>query len=153
MTPLQILATSLAYAIMADDDAATEEKAKMVGLLGKHLADGEISGRGLKDLSATAFSHARRENMAIFLETHSPSLSRGQKLCILINLFDMIMADGHLKLGEAEVLASFRTAFGFSKSEMRPIQKVLQMKNDTAMFFEPNHPANSPQFKLDLSPE
>ncbi len=150
MSPLEILATSIAYAIMSDEEAATEEKAKMVGILGKHLSNGELTGDELKALSSQAFAYAEREDMVDFLETHTQTLTRGQRFCIMINLFDVVMADGSLKMGEAEVLARFRTAFQIKKEEMKPVQNILKIKNDTAVFVNQDHPGNRPDFEIPL---
>jgi len=150
MSPLDALATSMAYVILGDDKIAMEEKAKLFGLLGKHVTRNEVSEASLKSIVSQAFKYAKETNFRDFLETVADKLSKGQRVCIMINLYDMSLSDGGVTIGEAEILNRFRHAFGIQKDNMTAVREVLQVKNETGMFINRNHPYNSPDFIFDI---
>jgi len=150
MSPLDVLATCMAYVIIGDDKIAVEEKAKLLGLLGKHVTREEISDDVLKNIVSQAFKYAKTSDFRDFLEDMATGLTTGQRLCIMINLYDISLADGDVTIGETEILTRFRHAFGFKKESMQAVREVLRLKNETGMFINKRHPFNSSDFVFDI---
>jgi uncharacterized tellurite resistance protein B-like protein len=150
MTPIEILATAVAYVIMGDNRAFVEEKAKMIGLLGKHVSNQQLTNDGLRTISSAAFKFADKVPLNTFIEEVTPKLLPAQRLCILINLYDVTLADGDITMGEKDVINQFRTAFGISNEQMQPIWQIIRVKNETDMFLKTTHPMNDRSFSLEV---
>ena len=150
MTPLQGLATALAYVIRADNVTMTSEKANMVALLHKHVIRGEPTEQGLKDLTAKAFEMVEKVDLGRFVEQAPKGLTEGQKMAILINLYDAMLVDGKVVDGEVQVIRKFEKAFGADRDTMKAVHEVLALKNDTTVFTNFLNPKNEPDYRLDV---
>ncbi len=150
MSPIEILATAMAYVIMGDNKAAVEEKGKLLGLLGKHVSKGDLSEDGLKTISNSAFRFAGKVDVRVFIGDIASKLSPAQRLCILVNLYDITLADGDITMGETEIVNQFRRVFGYSSDQMQAVQQVLRVKNETDMFLKATHPMNDPAYHFDI---
>lgn len=151
MKPMEVLVTSLAFLMGSDGDLAAEEKAKLLGLLNKHVNRGEMTQAELQTVVRDAFNVSRAMQLETFLFGSVAKLSRGQKLAIFANLYDIALADGEMRAGEAETLETFRRALEIGNSDMRAIKELMLLKNDTRMFTEPNHPCNAADFMLKVA--
>ncbi len=148
MNPLEILVTSMAFLMGSDGELAAEEKAKLLGLLNKHVNLGEMTEAELQTLVRDAFNVSRGMALETFMYGEAAKLSRGQRLSIFANLYDIALADGEMRAGEAAMLEKFRGALDIGNSDMRAIKEVMLLKNDTRMFTEPKHPCNDTRFTL-----
>lgn len=147
---LLILARALAYVVDADSKTTLEEKAKMLTVLGKHVARGEITPHQLKGLTDDAFNHAAMVPVERFIDDIVEGLTPAQKASLVINLYDTMLVDGQVATGERTVIDKFVGAFEMSRNTIRALREVLMLKNDTGLFTDPNHPFNEPSFRLDL---
>jgi len=149
-TPLAILAHALAYVIEADNRTTFEEKAKMITVLGKHVARGEMSQKELHQMANDAFERAHQVSVEKFLDNVIDKLTPAQKTSIVINLYDAMLVDGQVVAGERKILEQFIGAFEMDRGTMRAIREVAMLKNDTGLFIDPNHPYNEPSYRLEL---
>lgn len=149
-SPLYILATCIAYLIDADTQTTFEEKAKLITLFGKHVSRSELTNEELHGVMDEAFKFAERIEVDRFIRDVEPKLTPGQKVSIVINLYDAMLVDGQVASGERAILNKFVGAFDISRDTMRSIREVMMLKNDTAVFTDDNHPYNEPLYKLDL---
>jgi uncharacterized tellurite resistance protein B-like protein len=147
---LLVLARALAYVVDADSKTTLEEKAKMLTVMGKHVARGEITPHQLKGLTDDAFNHAAMVPVERFIDDIVEGLTPAQKVSLVINLYDTMLVDGQVATGERTVIDKFVGAFEISRNTIRALREVLMLKNDTGLFTDPNHPFNEPSFRLDL---
>lgn len=136
MTPLQILAMSMAYVVNADDEATVEENAKMTVVLHRHVARGEMGEGEVRDFSRTAYEMARKTDIDRFLDLAEQALTPGQKTAVLINLHDVMTADGDMAEAERSVVRKFEKAFGTDAKTVEALEKVFSVKNDPSLFSE-----------------
>lgn len=146
MKPLEILATALAYVIRADNVTTVSEKADLVALLHKHVVRGEVTEKGLKDLTAKAFTYAEKIDFETFLEKAPAGLTLAQRLAIYINLIDTMLIDGKVVDGEVRIVRKMEMAFGLDHDTAKAMHDVLSLKNDTTVFTNFLHPKNEPDF-------
>ena len=147
---LVMLAQSLAYVIEADNRASVEEKAKMITVLAKHVARGELTQDQMRELTANAFKHAGDISLDMFLGTIVPRATPAQKLSLVVNLYDAMLVDGQVAEGERRIIDKFIAAFDLDRQTIRAVRELMLLKNDTAIFSDPQHPFNEPNFKLEL---
>jgi len=148
MTPLEILATAIAYIIDADNERPTEERAKILSLFGKHLTLGDMNEVELENLSKKAFSYAANNPLDVFLAEHAGRLTRMQQIAAYINIFETMLVDGQIIEAESQVLAQFETGFQIDRDTVLAVREVIYLKNDTGMFLHPEHPRNSDEGRL-----
>jgi uncharacterized tellurite resistance protein B-like protein len=148
MTPLQILASSLAYMAGADKKIEMEEKAHLTAVFGKLVTHGEITDRGLAELVKSAFETANSMPIDAFLAEISMKLSPLQRFAIFINCMDMMLVDGTVVEAENTLLKKMQESFGIQREGMMAVREVLLLKNDTRMFLRPEHPRNAPDARF-----
>ncbi len=149
-SPLFLLAVSMAYLIEADTRTTFEEKAQMAATLGKHVSSGELSQVELQAVVSDAFDYAEGKNVDAFLTELTNSLTPGQKTAIVINLYDVMLVDGSVAVGEKTVMQKFVNSMGLGRETMRVIREIIMIKNDTTIFTDRSHPLNEPEFILDV---
>jgi uncharacterized tellurite resistance protein B-like protein len=147
---LYLLATSIAYLINADTRQTFEEKAQMLAALGKHVSSGELSEAQLHGVVNDAFNHAAEKSVDVFLAELSATLTPGQKVAVIINLYDVMLVDGTVAVGEKKLMQKFVNTFEIGRETMRVIREIIMIKNDTTIFTDISHPQNEPNFSLDL---
>lgn len=147
-SPLSILATALAFMIRADNDVGVEERAGFLTVFQKHVRRHDLSEPQLRKLTDDAFARAARGNAEAFLRDAAAALTHGQKTAIVLNLFDVMQADGRMTQGETHLLESALDAFGVDRESFRAIRAVLTLKNDTTIFTNPLHPGNEAGYAL-----
>lgn len=147
---LVLLARAMAYVINADNRTTFEEKAKIVTVLGKHVARGDISHGQLQAIADDAFLHSERVPVDHFLDEVKGELTPAQKTSMVINLYDTMLVDGQVASGERTVVDKFISAFEMDRQTMRALREVIMLKNDTGLFADSRHPFNEPTFRLQL---
>jgi len=146
LTPLKILAISMAYEIQADKRTSPQEKAKLVTLFGKLVEMGTLQEGELHALINWAFEYARKNRLEPFLKQADSILSYTQKMAVLINLYDVMQVDGYIKMGERGLIQAFKQNFGIDARISRGVREFLMLKNDTSIFIDDGHPLNNETF-------
>ncbi len=149
-SPLYILATCIAYLIDADTRTTFEEKAKLITVFGKHVSRNDLTQNELHGVMNDAFDFVGKVDIDRFIKQIVSDLTHGQKVSIVINLYDAMLVDGQVATGERAILNKFVDAFDLSRNTMRAIREVMMLKNDTAVFTDAGHPYNEPSYGLDL---
>lgn len=119
MTPKLAFATSMLFMVGADGEIGDEEIGQLVAALG---GDAKLLERAIK--------YARKVSLENFLQQAGGMLSQQQKLYILTNLCDSLLADGHAEPQEQALFEKFLQAFKISQEEFRPYFSVIAFKND-----------------------
>lgn len=151
MTPIHALATSVAYVINADKKASVEEKARLLALLHKHVSRGDMGELEMREISTKAFETAKTMDVDRFLDKEIADLSNGQRLGILINLYDIMLADGLTVDGEVRIIQKFERAFDVDSPTRQALREVLLLKNDPAIFTSQINPRNESSYALKLA--
>ena len=61
-------------------------------------------------------------------------LSEPQKQCLMANLYELAMVDGHLRASEVGLLDQFRAVLGMDRERCLELEQVLRTKNDLSVF-------------------
>ena len=127
MTPHLALAASLLYMMTSDGSIGTEEIGQLEAVLG------EFDG-----LQQIALTYVRAVKRSEFLKVAAPLLNEQQKIYILTNVCDSMLADGNVAALEDKLFVSMLKAFGFSENTFQPFYQVIEAKNikpfDTSKF-------------------
>ena len=104
------------------------------------IADGEVSEQesshlqsiigGNEDVLHRALSYVEANSIDEYLETLPKILSNAQKVCILMNICDSIMADGDLADDEKELFSRFLAAVGLTEESFKPYLRAISVKNE-----------------------
>lgn len=81
-----------------------------------------------------ALDYCRRTPMAQFVPQAAAILTPAQKLCMLLNMADTAMGDGHLAEQERQMLVQFQQAFGIPDEVLGPYVQALMVKNNLSVF-------------------
>lgn len=60
----------------------------------------------------------------------TPLLTKDQRLCILLNMADSVLADSKAVPAERRLFAKFQRAFGIPDERLRPLFEAILLKND-----------------------
>jgi uncharacterized tellurite resistance protein B-like protein len=112
------LACCLLYMMAADGNIADEE----IGQL--QVVIGDFDG-----LQAAAMKNVRSVKMNVFLRQASPLLTQDQKIFILCNVADSMMADGKIDIVEDNLFQSMSTAFSVSMPIFKSFYETIRIKN------------------------
>jgi uncharacterized tellurite resistance protein B-like protein len=127
MTPHLALAASLLYMMTSDGSIGTEEIGQLEAVIG------EFEG-----LQQIALTYVRAVKRSEFLKVAAPLLNEQQKIYILTNVCDSMLADGNVAALEDKLFVSMLKAFGFSENTFQPYYQVIEAKNikpfDTSKF-------------------
>jgi len=123
MTPKLAFGAALLYMMSADGQIEEEEVGQLISALG--------GDRGTLD---AALKYARKNTVDAFLPQAAAVLSEAQKLCILTNLADSLLADGHAAAAEQALFNRFLNGFGIAEEQFRPYFEVIVVKNDRSVF-------------------
>jgi len=153
MTPHLAFVTSLIYMMSSDGKIDNEEVGQLLAVLGgEEQADGSIGvGTQNRELLRKAQQIVRSTPIDQFLQQAAPLLSDSQKMCILTNLVDSLLADGIADPAEQQLFGIFLQSFGVSEQRFRPFFEVITLKNDRTVFTDNDHPNNQPNFQVRLS--
>lgn len=118
MTPHFALAASLLYMLTADGSIGAEEIGQLEAVIG------EFEG-----LQNVALKYVRSVKLKPFLDEARATLKREQKLYILTNVCDSMLADGSVARLEDKVFLAMVNAFGFDERSFAPYYQVFETKN------------------------
>ena len=127
MTPHLALACALLYMLTSDGAIGTQEIGQLESVIGQ-----------FEELQKVALSYVRSVKMKAFLDEASAVLSAEQKLYILTNVCDSMLADGEVANVEDKLFMSMLHAFGYNEASFARFYQVLETKNvkpfDTSTF-------------------
>ena len=127
MTPHLALACALLYMMTSDGSIGTQEIGQLESVIGQF--DG---------LQKVALTYVRSVKMKAFLDEASVVLTPEQKLYILTNVCDSMLADGEVASVEDKLFLSMLRAFGYNEASFARFHQVLEVKNvkpfDTSQF-------------------
>jgi uncharacterized tellurite resistance protein B-like protein len=126
LTPAIALAGSMIYIMASDGELADEEMHYLASTL-QSFGDAE-------ELVRSASKYAKNKDLDTFQKEANKILSHDQKMTILANLIDLLLADGRAEEEEQELFFSFVHAFGLSEDDIQPFIDVISIKNDFAIF-------------------
>jgi uncharacterized tellurite resistance protein B-like protein len=119
LTPYLTLACALLYMMAADGKLGDQESSHLQGVLG-----------GDDKVLAYAVRYVQTVPLDKFLIDAPEVLSTKDKWCILVNVCDALLSDGHADEEELALFARLTTAFGISEQTFKPYLKILTLKND-----------------------
>jgi len=128
LSPPLVLTACLLYIMASDGKIQEQESSQLQQVIG-----------GNDGLLAHALAYVKAFPVEKFLEDAPSVLSQQDKLCIMANVYDSMLADGTADKREHEIFNKFREAFDLQKSDVNLIVEVVTLKNNKAIFgdFEP----------------
>lgn len=126
LTPAIALATSMIYMMASDGELADEE---MNYLFIKLQGIGNP-----EELIQNASKYSKKQDLEAFQKEANALLSHDQKLTILANLIDLLLADGSAEEEEQNLFFSFTESFDIGEDEIQPYIDIISVKNDFALF-------------------
>ncbi len=126
LTPAIALATSMIYMMASDGEIADEEL--------NYLAVKLHAIGNAEELIELSHKYSKRQDLKAFQKEANEKLTKDQKLTVLANLIDILLADGEADESEQELFFSFVEAFGITEDEIQPYIDILSVKNDLASF-------------------
>jgi len=123
--PPLVLTACLLYIMAADGKIQEQESSQLQQVIG-----------GNDGLLAHALAYVKAFPVEKFLEDAPSVLSQKDKLCIMANLYDSMLADGNADKKEHEIFNKFREAFDLKKSDISLIVEVVTLKNNKDIFGE-----------------
>ena len=128
LSPPLVQAACLLYIMAADGKIQEQESSQLQQVIG-----------GNDGLLAHALAYVKAFPLEKFLEDAPSVLSQQDKLCIMANVCDSMLADGNADKKELEIFDTFREAFDLQKSDINHIIDTVTFKNNKDIFgeFEP----------------
>jgi uncharacterized tellurite resistance protein B-like protein len=118
LTPKLSLAVGLLHMINADGHVEAEEIGNVLQALGNDKALLDAAGR-----------YARAKDIDSYLAESAKLLNADQKMCILLNLYDSLLADGVAAPEEQILFSRFLSAYGVSEQSIEPYTVGIALKN------------------------
>jgi len=118
LTPKLSLAVGLLHMINADGQVEAEEIGNVLQALGNDKALMDAAGR-----------YARATDVDSYLAESAKLLNSDQKMCILLNLYDSLLADGVAAPEEQALFSRFLSAYGVSEQMVEPYTLGIALKN------------------------
>jgi uncharacterized tellurite resistance protein B-like protein len=118
MTPHLALACALLYMLTSDGSIGAQEVGQLETVLG------EFEG-----LQKAALAYVRSVKMKAFLDEASAVLQPEQKLYILTNVCDSMLADGEVAGIEDKLFMSMLHAFGYNEATFARFYQAIETKN------------------------
>ncbi|WP_353133728.1 hypothetical protein [Limnohabitans sp.] len=118
MTPHLALACALLYMLTSDGAIGAKEVGQLEAVLG------EFEG-----LQKAALTYVRSVKMKAFLDEASVVLQPEQKLFILTNVCDSMLADGEVASIEDKLFMSMLHSFGYNEASFARFHQVIETKN------------------------
>ncbi|PUE60083.1 hypothetical protein B9Z44_11165 [Limnohabitans curvus] len=122
LTPYLALACGLLYMMASDGELEAQESSQLQAVLG-----------GDKAVLSYALRYVQSVPVEQFFATASEMLSVKDKWCILTNVCDALLADGHADRAELALFAQMTKAFGVHESQFESYFKILELKNDKSV--------------------
>lgn len=122
LTPQLSIAIGMIYLSASDGHLSEDERYDIL----KVIPDDAIL--------RTALDYCRRTPMSQFIPQAAGILTPAQKLCMILNMADMSMSDGHLAEEERQLLVQFQHAFAIPDETLGPYIQALMVKNNLSVF-------------------
>jgi uncharacterized tellurite resistance protein B-like protein len=122
LTPYLALACSLLYMMASDGELEAQESSQLQAVLGRDKA-----------VLSYALRYVQSVPVEQFFATASEVLSVKDKWCILTNVCDALLADGHADQAELALFGEMAAAFGVREAQFEPYFKILALKNDKSI--------------------
>jgi uncharacterized tellurite resistance protein B-like protein len=122
LTPYLSLACALLYMASSDGELGVHESSHLQSVLG---GDEEVLRYGVRFVQTVSFDG--------FLIDAPELLSTKDKWCILANVCDALLSDGHAAEAELALFARLRQAFGVTEKQFEPFFKIFALKNDKSL--------------------
>jgi uncharacterized tellurite resistance protein B-like protein len=119
MTPVRALVVSMLYMMSVDGEMAKEE----IGQI-------NVALRGSKNLLPEALKYVKRTKFSDFMSEVSSTLNHQQKLCILVNVVDIMLSDGHVDRLEQDLFRRMLAGFDISDANFKKHYSNLTIKNE-----------------------
>ena len=128
LSPPLVLTACLLYIMAADGKIQEQESSQLQQVIG-----------GNDGLLAHALAYVKAFPVEKFLVDAPSVLSQQDKLCIMANVCDSMLADGNTDKKELEIFNTFREAFDLKRSDVDLIVDTITFKNNKEIFgdFEP----------------
>ena len=125
LSPPLVQAACLLYTMASDGKIQEQESSQLQQVIG-----------GNDGLLAHALAYVKAFPVEKFLEDAPSVLSQRDKLCIMANVCDSMLADGNADKRELEIFETFREAFDLQKSDINHIIDTVTLKNNKNIFGE-----------------
>lgn len=122
LTPPLVLTIALMFIIASDDQVEASESSQIQSVLGHN-----------DELLGFASAYVRHVSLQDFLARAAQGLSRTDKICILSNVCDAMLADGIVREMEQKTFDLLRAALGIKSQDFARYRATLQRKNDTSV--------------------
>jgi uncharacterized tellurite resistance protein B-like protein len=122
LTPFLSLAVALLYMLMADGEIDDHESSQLQAVIG-----------GNQDVLELAFEYVETISLDQFLKDAPAVLSNEDKLCILCNLCDCLLADGVCEQVEDELFQKICISFGYSAKSFTTYYSAISLKNEKSL--------------------
>lgn len=122
LTPYLSLACALLYMASSDGELGVHESSHLQSVLG---GDEEVLRYAVRFVQTVSFDG--------FLVDAPELLSAKDKWCILANVCDALLSDGHADAAELALFARLRQAFGVTEKQFEPFFKIFALKNDKSL--------------------
>ena len=122
LTPYLVLACALLYMAASDGELGAQEGSHLQSVLG---GDEEVLRYGVHFVQTVSLDG--------FLIDAPDLLSTKDKWCILANVCDALLSDGHAAAAELAQFSRLRHAFGVPDKQFEPFFKILALKNDKSI--------------------
>ena len=123
LSPRLVLAVGLLFMMAADGEIESEEIGQLQSVVG---GDGELIQNAIKYIRTIKYEQ--------FLTDASTLLNSQQKLSVLINMADSLLADGHADAAEEKMFIQALTAFGMTEDGFKPHFQTIALKNNRSIF-------------------
>jgi uncharacterized tellurite resistance protein B-like protein len=118
LTPMLSLTVALLYMMTADGEIEEHESSQLQAVVG-----------GNEDALDLAMEYVETVPLSQFLAEAPEQLNNEDRLCILCNVCDSIMADGQVNSAELALFTQMSNAFGVSSQTFEPYFKAIEFKN------------------------
>jgi len=134
LSPALVLAVALLYMMASDGEIEEAESSQLQSVVGNN-----------DELLSCALAYVQSVSIEAFLDKAPEALNQQDKLCILVNVFDSLLADGRADQEELDLFHQMRSAFGISESAFKESIQVITLKNDKSVLgpFEPSQAGDS----------
>jgi uncharacterized tellurite resistance protein B-like protein len=124
LNPYLGLAVSCVYMVAADGELSDEEMGALVSIFG---GDEEIIDKAVKYIE-------QNNELEKLINDLNGMLNNEQKESLLINLLDLLLADGSADDNEQALFFKFAETFGFTQEQLEGHFDTIVSKNNKAMF-------------------
>ncbi len=118
LTPHMVLAASILYMMSADGEVSEEEIGQLSAVINPY-----------EGLQVAAMAYVEKVKLHEFIAAAQKSLNAQQKIYVLLNLCDSMLADGFAEPREVEIFNQFLEVFGYTEHAFKPYYSVIHIKN------------------------